>query len=80
MTTVDRDTVFYVTTRDGIRIATIQNCSITTEANTTYSSSKFLDKDGVMKTKVNVAVTEPPTVTIVGEMLDWDPSIHTTII
>ena len=77
---VDRDEILYITTVDGTTLGVLEACEITISAKTIQDRETMLDADGVIKTKVSSRIEEPPEITIIGKMVDWDTSIHVKII
>lgn len=77
---LDRDEVLYITTADGTTLGVLEDCEVTISAETISSRETVLDADGLVKTKVSNRIEEPPTITITGKMIDWDTSIHVSIV
>lgn len=77
---VDRDEILYITTADGTTLGVLEACEITISAETVSNRETMLDADGVIKTKVSSRIEEPPEITIIGKMVDWDTSIHVKIV
>ena len=77
---VDRDEILYITTADGTTLGVLEACEITISAKTIQDRETMLDADGVIKTKVSSRIEEPPEITIIGKMVDWDTSIHVKIV
>lgn len=77
---LDRDEVIYITTVDGTTLGVLEDCEITISAETISSREAVLDADGLVKTKVSSRIEEPPEITIIGKMVDWDASIHVRIV
>lgn len=77
---LDRDEILYITTVDGTTLGVLEACEITISAKTIQDRETMLDADGVIKTKVSSRIEEPPEITIIGKMVDWDTSIHVKII
>ena len=77
---VDRDEILYITTVDGTTLGVLEACEITISAKTIQDRETMRDTDGVIKTKVSSRIEEPPEITIIGKMVDWDTSIHVKII
>lgn len=77
---LDRDEVLYITTADGTTLGVLEDCEITISAETVSNRETMLDADGLIKTKVSSRIEEPPTITITGKMIDWDTSIHVSIV
>lgn len=77
---VDRDEILYITTVDGTTLGVLEACEITISAETIQDRETMRDTDGVIKTKVSSRIEEPPEITIIGKMVDWDTSIHVKII
>lgn len=76
----DRDEILYITTADGTTLGVLEDCEITISAETVSNRETMLDADGLIKTKVSSRIEEPPTITITGKMVDWDTSIHVSIV
>lgn len=76
----DRDEVLYITTADGTTLGVLEDCEVTISAETVSNRETMLDADGLIKTKVSSRIEEPPTITITGKMIDWDTSIHVSIV
>lgn len=76
----DRDEILYITTADGTTLGVLEDCEITISAETVSNRETMLDADGLIKTKVSSRIEEPPTITITGKMIDWDTSIHVSIV
>lgn len=77
---VDGDEILYITTADGTTLGVLEACEITISAETVSKSETVLDADGLVKTKVSSRIEEPPEITIIGKMVDWDTSIHVRIV
>ena len=77
---LDKDEVLYITTADGTTLGVLEDCEVTISAETISSRETVLDADGLVKTKVNERIEEPPVITITGKMVNWDTSIHVKII
>ena len=77
---VDRNEILYITTADGTTLGVLEACEITISAKTIQDRETMRDTDGVIKTKVSSRIEEPPEITIIGKMVDWDTSIHVKII
>lgn len=77
---VDRDEILYITTADGTTLGVLEACEITISAKTIQDRETMRDTDGVIKTKVSSRIEEPPEITIIGKMVDWDTSIHVRIV
>ena len=65
---------------DGTTLGVLEDCEVTISAETVSSRETVRDTDGVIKTKVSSRIEEPPTITITGKMIDWDASIHVSIV
>lgn len=77
---LDRDEVLYITTADGTTLGVLKDCEVTISAETISSRETVRDVDGLVKTKVSSRIEEPPVITIIGKMVDWDTSIHVKIV
>ena len=77
---LDRDEVLYITTADGTTLGVLEDCEVMISFETVSSRETVLDADGLVKTKVNERIEEPPVITITGKMVNWDTSIHVKIV
>ena len=77
---LDKDEILYITTADGTTLGVLKDCEVTISAETISSRETIRDVYGVLKTKVSNRIEEPPVVTIIGKMVDWDASIHVKIV
>ena len=77
---LDRDEILYITMADGTTLGVLEDCEVTISADTISSRETVRDTDGLVKTKVSNRIEEPPVITITGKMVDWDASIHVTIV
>ena len=77
---LDKDEVLYITTADGKTLGVLEDCEVTISFETVSNRETVLDADGLVKTKVNERIEEPPVITITGKMVDWDTSIHVKIV
>lgn len=77
---LDKDEVLYITMADGTTLGVLEDCEVTISAETISSRETVRDADGLVKTKVSSRIEEPPVITIIGKMVDWDTSIHVKIV
>lgn len=77
---LDRDEILYITTADGTTLGVLKDCEVTISFETVSSRETVRDADGLVKTKVIERIEEPPVITIIGKMVDWDKSIHVKIV
>ena len=77
---LDKDEILYIATADGTTLGVLEDCEVTISADTISSRETVRDSDGVLKTKVSNRIEEPPVITIIGKMVDWDASIHVKIV
>ena len=77
---LDNNEIFYIMAADGTTLGVLEDCEVTISAETVSSRETVRDTDGVIKTKVSSRIKEPPTITITGKMIDWDTSIHVSIV
>lgn len=77
---LDRDEILYITMADGTTLGVLKDCEVTINFETVSGTETVLDVDGIIKTKVNNRIEEPPVITITGKMVNWDTSIHVKIV
>ena len=77
---LDKNEVLYITTADGTTLGVLEDCEVTISFETVSGTETVLDADGLVKTKVNERIEEPPVITITGKMVNWDTSIHVKIV
>lgn len=77
---LDKDEILYITTADGTTLGVLKDCEVTISFETVSNRETVLDADGLVKTKVNERIEEPPVITITGKMVNWDTSIHVKIV
>ena len=77
---LDKDEILYITTADGTTLGVLEDCEVTISLETVSNRETVLDADGLVKTKVNERIEEPPVITITGKMVVWDKSIYVKIV